>query len=259
MSSRSTITPRETSLLADILDACRQPAEMPLLPRVLDLLQGLLQADWVTFIGLDSTLPRIRFHQYVDPEGEQGFECETVTEARANPFWHQYWDPDKGCSYADRTGDYTFVRRASDLASLRQRRARHEADLGQFDEGMIQACLPAESFGRYSRVTGWRNGSDFTEKDILFLRLLQPQLERAYSANVVARHTSPALTPRQLHVMGMVQAGLTNRQIARRIGVSEGTIHNHLTNIYARLAVQSRTAAVHAVFDTSEDWDNALA
>jgi DNA-binding NarL/FixJ family response regulator len=52
----------------------------------------------------------------------------------------------------------------------------------------------------------------------------------------------------------MVQAGLTNRQIARRIGVTEGTVHNHLTHIYARLGVQSRTAAIHAAFDTADDW-----
>jgi DNA-binding NarL/FixJ family response regulator len=45
-----------------------------------------------------------------------------------------------------------------------------------------------------------------------------------------------------------VAAGLTNRQIGRRLGISEGTVHTHLTNIYERLHVSSRTAAVTRVF-----------
>jgi len=54
--------------------------------------------------------------------------------------------------------------------------------------------------------------------------------------------------------MRMVRAGLTNRQIATRIGVTEGTVHVHLTNTYNRLGVQSRTAAVQAVFDSADEF-----
>jgi predicted ArsR family transcriptional regulator len=43
-------------------------------------------------------------------------------------------------------------------------------------------------------------------------------------------------------------AGHTNGQIARRLGVSEGTVRTHLQNIYARLQVSSRTAAVTRAF-----------
>ena len=254
MNGNSTITAREAGLLADIVEACRQPSDLPMPGRVLDLMQELLHAECVTFIGLDSTLPRVRFHQYVEADGEHGCESETVAEASSNLFWQRYWDVDKGCSYADRTGDYTFVHRASEHASVRQRRAWHDADLGEFIERMIQACLPAESFGRYSRLTGWRNGRDFTEKDVLFLKLLQPHLERSYAANAAAWRSAQALTTRQMQIMRMVQAGLNNRQIARRAGVSEGTVHNHLTNVYSCLGVQSRTAAVHAVFDTAQEW-----
>jgi len=252
MSGSSTITPREAALLADIVEACRQPSDLPVPGRVLDLMQELLHAECVTFIGLDTTLPRVRFHQYFEADGEHGCESETVAEASSNPFWQRFWDVEKGCSYADRTGDYTFVHRGSEHASVRQRRAWHDGDPGEFIERMIQACLPAESFGRYCRVTGWRNGRDFTEKDILFLKLLQPHLERSYAVNAAARRSVPTLTRRQMQILRMVQAGLNNRQIARRAGVSEGTVHNHLTNVYSRLGVQSRTAALHAVFDTTD-------
>jgi DNA-binding NarL/FixJ family response regulator len=46
----------------------------------------------------------------------------------------------------------------------------------------------------------------------------------------------------------LVAAGHTNRQIARRFGISEGTVRTHLENIYARLQVSSRTAAVTRAF-----------
>ena len=42
--------------------------------------------------------------------------------------------------------------------------------------------------------------------------------------------------------------GLTNGQISRRLGVSEGTVRKHLENIYARLQVSSRAAAVTRAF-----------
>jgi DNA-binding NarL/FixJ family response regulator len=43
-------------------------------------------------------------------------------------------------------------------------------------------------------------------------------------------------------------AGHTNTQIARRLGISEGTVRTHLENIYERLDVSSRTAAVTRAF-----------
>lgn len=43
-------------------------------------------------------------------------------------------------------------------------------------------------------------------------------------------------------------AGYTNTQIARRLGITEGTVRTHLENIYRRLNVNCRTAAVTRVF-----------
>jgi DNA-binding CsgD family transcriptional regulator len=251
------ITRHESSLLAGIVELSQQPSHEPLPGRVLELLQDLLHAEWVTFVGLDSTQPRIRFYQDVDPDGQHCLDSETREEARTNPFWHRYWDPDRGCSYADRTGDYTFVRRASDYQSLRQRRAWATSD-EPFQARLIQACLPAESRGRYSRVTAFRNGSDFTEKDVFFLTLLQPHFLASYAARAATPKSTPCLTRRQMELMCLVRDGLSNRQIARRTGLSEGTVHRHLTNIYDRLDVRSRTAAVHAFFEIPDHWDTAL-
>ena len=52
------------------------------------------------------------------------------------------------------------------------------------------------------------------------------------------------LTPREIEVLVLVAEGLSNREVAERLVVSEHTVHRHMANIYARLGVSSRAAAV---------------
>ena len=57
-----------------------------------------------------------------------------------------------------------------------------------------------------------------------------------------------SVTPREREVLSLLAAGLTNREIAGRLVVSEHTVHRHVTNILRKFGVPSRTAAaVHAV------------
>jgi two-component system nitrate/nitrite response regulator NarL len=51
-----------------------------------------------------------------------------------------------------------------------------------------------------------------------------------------------ALTAREQQLVGLVAEGLANKQIARRINISEGTVKIHLHNIYQKLGVSNRTA-----------------
>jgi len=56
------------------------------------------------------------------------------------------------------------------------------------------------------------------------------------------------VTRRELEVLGLLTEGLTNRQIAERLVVSEHTVHRHVTNVLRKLDLPSRTAAAaHAV------------
>lgn len=58
----------------------------------------------------------------------------------------------------------------------------------------------------------------------------------------------PEVTPREREVLRLLTEGLTNRQIAERLVVSEHTVHRHVTNILRKLDLPSRTAAAaHAV------------
>jgi LuxR family transcriptional regulator, maltose regulon positive regulatory protein len=52
------------------------------------------------------------------------------------------------------------------------------------------------------------------------------------------------LTPRQVEVLRLVAEGLTNREIATELALSEKTVDRHLSNVFDRLGVSSRAAAV---------------
>ena len=54
------------------------------------------------------------------------------------------------------------------------------------------------------------------------------------------------MTAREIEVLSLVARGLSNREIAERLVVSEHTVHRHVANIYAKLGVSSRAAAVAA-------------
>jgi DNA-binding NarL/FixJ family response regulator len=54
---------------------------------------------------------------------------------------------------------------------------------------------------------------------------------------------SPGLTERELDVLGLVRAGLSNKLIARRLEISEKTVKAHLTSIFQRIGVTDRTQA----------------
>jgi DNA-binding NarL/FixJ family response regulator len=51
------------------------------------------------------------------------------------------------------------------------------------------------------------------------------------------------LTPRETEVLALVRKGLANKQIARRLGISERTVKAHLTSTFQRIGVIDRTQA----------------
>jgi len=64
-------------------------------------------------------------------------------------------------------------------------------------------------------------------------------------AGKLGEHTPRiALTPRETEVMSLMATGLTNAQIAQRIGRTEETIKVHVKNILQKLDVRDRTEAV---------------
>jgi DNA-binding NarL/FixJ family response regulator len=92
------------------------------------------------------------------------------------------------------------------------------------------------------------DGSDFTERDRAVLTLLRPHLDEILRRADAARRGVPDLTPRQWELLRLVAGGYSNTQIARRLFVSDATVRKHLENIFQRLDVPNRTAAVACAF-----------
>lgn len=72
-----------------------------------------------------------------------------------------------------------------------------------------------------------------------------PLHPRAARELLGARRTAPKveLTPREREVLALVRDGLANKQIARRLGISERTVKAHLTSVFTSIGVADRTQA----------------
>ncbi len=72
-----------------------------------------------------------------------------------------------------------------------------------------------------------------------------PLHPRAARQLLTARSSSASveLTPRERQVLALVRGGLANKQIARRLDISERTVKAHLTSVFQRIGVVDRTQA----------------
>jgi DNA-binding CsgD family transcriptional regulator len=239
--TRLALSDRDMLLVRDIVETCSN------VTGEVDLLPWQLSEELFELIECDALVA-----WPCEPAVQNGAESQdwprdfsNVELAPAEAFWAHYWDSD--CSYADRTGDIVSVTMASDFRSTRERHKTpmyidYERPWGVEHE--VKVILPAGP-GRTLRLMFVRGpGPDFTERDRTLLALLRPHLHAAYVASERKRLGVEPLTQRQREILQYVAAGMGNRQIARRLGISDATIRKHMENIFARLQVTSRTAAV---------------
>ncbi|MEV4014957.1 response regulator transcription factor [Nonomuraea angiospora] len=77
-------------------------------------------------------------------------------------------------------------------------------------------------------------------------------LAPSVAALLMSRVRRPApgpLSPREVEVLQLVAAGATNREAAARLFLTEATVKSHMLNIYAKLGVNDRAAAVTEAFN----------
>ena len=179
-----------------------------------------------------------------------------MTEAAERAHWQHYWDslalqlpgPDRGP--AQRGEDRGLL--LGPAVALHRHVRRHVPAGGHRAQAR---ALPARAARAEPRTRPDRRlylfrlcGPDFSERDRALLTLIRPHLHQAYLDAERRRASVAPLTPRQTGLLRLVADGHTNAQIARRLGVSDGTVRTHLENIYGRLQVSSRTAAVLRAF-----------
>ena len=66
-------------------------------------------------------------------------------------------------------------------------------------------------------------------------------LTREERNGVLAENVLSVLTDRERETMRLVSEGLSNKEIARRLSISQGTIKVHLHHIYRKLEINNRT------------------
>ena len=77
-------------------------------------------------------------------------------------------------------------------------------------------------------------------------------LSPTVAARLMNRVRTPSpglLSPRESEVLKWVAAGATNREVAARLLISEATVKTHLLNLYSKLGVGDRAAAVAEAFN----------
>jgi DNA-binding CsgD family transcriptional regulator len=82
-----------------------------------------------------------------------------------------------------------------------------------------------------------------TERVVVREVLVPVAAETSFVANA-ANLERFGLTPRELEILRLIAEGLSNREIAERVHVSENTVKTHSTNLFAKLNARRRTQAV---------------
>lgn len=167
----------------------------------------------------------------------------------------------------------TVAERAADVAGLSDRAADVNAIVLAGGTAMCerQALIRAAS-GRFPGVPTIVVGSSSMNGVHKALEagasglVLDSEMEAALSAAIRAvcagqavvpsrsrRHAiRPALSHREKETLALVATGLTNRQIAARLFLAESTVKTHLTSIFGKLGVGSRSEAAALVLDPEE-------
>jgi len=253
MGGRLTVSGRDLRALISVLDNAER--EEPVKGRVpealLTGLQCLIGSDHVTYCDLDVL-------------GEREYVCQElgggeIPDPLEGMFWKHYHSC-AACSYQDLSSDVSAVTMVSDFYSARQWRSHPMfADYLRYSglAAEMMLSLPGRS-GHSPRILFWRASGRFSERDRLLAALLRPRVASICNrpdagAGGAGGADTARLTERQRYLMSLVAEGLSNRQAARTLGVAEGTVRKHLENIYGRLGVPNRAAAVARVLAESSD------
>ena len=211
-------------------------------PAAAKALLDVIPTEFATFNDLDTRGQRaIDMVELVDhdfPAGPFG------------QFWDHFWNA-LNCSYTERIPRLrTEVMSSADFYTDRQWHSTGmytEIMRPKGVERVLLIPLPAPP-GIARRLVFFRGpGRPFTDDERDAAMLLQPHICRALRRQA-RLSAARLLTERQAAVIQLIAAGYDNAAIARRLGLSRGTVRKHLENIYARLGVSSRTAAVASAF-----------
>lgn len=147
------------------------------------------------------------------------------------------------------------------VEATRRIRAEHPATrvvvLTTFaDDDSVLAGLRAGALGYLTKEAGREEIGRAVQAAAAGQSVLDADVQRRLVAATGAPVAPPArrglpggLTPREGEVLALIGAGLTNREIAARLYVSEATVKTHINNLFAKAGLRDRAQAVRYAYD----------
>lgn len=104
--------------------------------------------------------------------------------------------------------------------------------------------VSAYADGRMIEEAIANGATGFVSKDVELEEVAAKIIEVAAARRVKTSARGATLSSREAFVLRQVAVGLSNKQIARRLGISEKTVRNHLSRVFGKLRATNRTEAV---------------
>jgi ATP/maltotriose-dependent transcriptional regulator MalT len=149
-----------------------------------------------------------------------------------------------------------MVELATDDVAAALRSLRRAWELWQAADCPFEAAEARRTLALACRKVGDVEGAELaTRWALAVFERLGAALEAARTAELLAPRPNPGrLTSREIEVLRLVAAGKSNREIADELYLSVKTVARHLSNIFSKIDVSSRTAAAafayeHALID----------
>lgn len=245
-------------LLRFVSDAESLGGEDPFTPELLVELGRIVEADWVGYNELDcvhrqTLLMAVRPGDAYDDDLADAANWEILED---HPVCRRH-----------ELGDFRTLKLSDFLTQRELHRSGLYSDwFRPLDiEHEVELAIPSPQWHTRTFILDRRGKSskDFTERDRLVLDLLKPHLMRLSEKAEARRRASEPdeadqLTAREREVLTWVAQGKTNPQIAELLWVSPATVRKHLENIYGKLGVSTRTAAVARLFGIGADGRDAV-
>lgn len=229
-----TLNARELQRLCAVVDhiARLQDSGSALTGSVLEKLAELVPCDAITYNVRDTR------------HGAGYPDCGPSAEEFQRFSWQSCWSPAQAA--VPNSIDLTAARPAADYWPQRRVSASRFGELRRICAMRCEFIIPLRQQQCVDhRILLWRaHGPPFTEREQLLLSILRPYLAD-FVVSPAHLQESSQLTLRQSQLLDLVASGMTNRQIARKLQLSEGTVRRHMENIFTRLGVTSRTAAAN--------------
>jgi DNA-binding CsgD family transcriptional regulator len=218
--------------------------ERPFTVETLAALVELVPSDLVDYCDLD----RVR---------RCALDYVEVGQGGGDDDWELFWriaDVHPLCHHQQAYADFSATRLSDVISRPRLVNSRIYADW--FRPSSIAAELEmgiAPSRIRTRNFILDRTHGEYSDRDRAVLEAVRPHLRRIHEMTELRRAVGDSvqedidrLTDREAEILELVAAGLTNAGIAERLWISPGTVKKHLENVYAKLGVANRTAAVTA-------------